>query len=519
MYKKTALKIAKDINSTAEQLAGLVGMDDKIDQLVAKHPNATAKILESLLTSLIDMGGMDSKIDRLVAKHPNATAKILESLSRIEILSDADLPPSLIEWIIQHGNEREKLILFCHPLIPTEVLINLTPTDSDDWPSEFWSLREEAGQVKFCMALGLDVKVSTNPMERTYYHFIKPGGRKRYVDFGWNPWDDNRAGKFRLKKIWDKLVPKFGDAKTIQGQFGCIYYRFTNEYWRNGLMNWADESGSNIFNYRWMVEFLEDRLISQKSFGPEATNILAAMLKQLFYINYPARINIFKVSSFETIMEYLLWAFYAYFIKYPELIPNDEADKCNIARNKDIEDDVLEELSGNVSSKVRSAVASNPRCSVDFLRKLSSDRSVQVRLAVVKHDDCPVDCIANLSRDDDIDVRNAAAQCWNFPKNKRQEFIKAQFDLMISEKECAWKLLDISASLSPEFFLKKLAAYFSMRIDKNIGTKDDLWACRRILWQILNNDKLRIDKSEVIDKLWKKYPDISAWKNYDDSNE
>ncbi len=83
MYKKTAIKIAKNINSTAEQLAGLVGMDDKID--------------------------------RLVEKHSNATAEILKSLSRMKILAGADLPPTLVEWVIQHGNPREKRMLWDHP--------------------------------------------------------------------------------------------------------------------------------------------------------------------------------------------------------------------------------------------------------------------------------------------------------------------------------------------------------------------------------------------------------------------
>lgn len=160
---KAATKIAKDANSTAEQLTSLLGMYDKID--------------------------------RLVAKHPNVTAEVLESLSRIEILAGADLSPSLIEWVIQHGNQSEKRMLWEHPSIPTEMFINLSPNDSAGWGDEIQRLRAEAAKARFCMALELDVKASTNPASRTVC-LVQPDSRHRRV----HPvlrriqdWTDNKA--------------------------------------------------------------------------------------------------------------------------------------------------------------------------------------------------------------------------------------------------------------------------------------------------------------------------------------
>lgn len=505
---KPTIKIAKDINSTAEQLADLIGFNNEIDRLVAQHPNATAKLLYWLI-------GKNEKIDRLVAKHPNATAKVLKALSRMNVLAGPDIPPSLVEWVVRHGSVKEKLMLRDAPFIPTEMLIDLSQNEGK--PYVFQELREDARKARFCMALGLDVKTSAKLSDRYNYYSIRPKGRKGYVDFDWSPYDGDQAGKYQLKKIWSSLVPERGDAKTVQGQFGCIYYRFTREFWRGSLMNWGSEIAKGRFQFRGMVEFLEDRLVAEKPFGPEATDILSDLLKQLFSIKDSPELKLFTDIKFESTMNHLVWAFYAYFIKHPGLIPNDEDEKCQIAGSKDIGAERLEELSGNVSSKVRSVVANNPHCPVDLLRKLSSDRSVQVRLAVAKHDKCPEDCIEHLSEDDDINVRNAAASRIDFPERKREEFIKTQFGLMVSGKNCAWDMLNISTKLGPEFFLEKLVAEFSKRIDGKIGTKKDQWAYRVILHQIAYKDEFEDEdeKSEFIAKLAnrlaQKYPNFRNW--------
>lgn len=48
---KAATKIAKNANTTAEQLTELIGFDKKIDRLVVKHPNATVRMLENFAKS------------------------------------------------------------------------------------------------------------------------------------------------------------------------------------------------------------------------------------------------------------------------------------------------------------------------------------------------------------------------------------------------------------------------------------------------------------------------------------
>lgn len=401
-------------------------------------------------------------------------------------------------------------------------------------------LDANAEKAKFCKSLGLDVKFSKYPdgdEEDPPTFLIRPEGEEDYTCLEYFYPDEGDAGKYDLSVYWKKLVPESGDAMTIQGQFGCIYYRFTNEYWRNGLMNWIHQINDDEFRYRGLVEFLEDRLVAEKPFGRNATAFLADILKQLFYQYYPAKINLFQASSFETITEYLALAFYAYNIKHPELIPNDEAEKCKIAESKDINKDVLDDLAKDVSSKVRSAVAKNPLCTVRMLRKLSADRSVQVRLATAKHEKPPIDVIEKLSTDDNVNVRCAAARRKDFPVAKQHDFISAQFALMIPKdvgdsKAKEWfaqsydklvlpfdiwkpKMAELLAQLGPEFFLEKLAALLERHVDQRDGTEDALWCCRRILYFIHENKEAPLLSKRLIEK----YPNIRAWDDYNGIDE
>lgn len=465
-------------------------------------------------------------------------------------LDRPDVPQYLVDLAI---NKRTSSALACrmlrmlweNPSIQDEVF-KVEKNDKCDLGlnEEISDLEDAKARGKFLVGLGLDVKMVVTAADRKEYYetlydygtlcercgcVISLDGGKTYEPYYY---PDSFGDE--LTKYWANLVPPSGDAQTVQGQFGCIIYRFTNEYWRNGLMNWIHQVEDDDYHYRGMVEFLQDRLVAEKPFNPDATARLADMLKQLFYEYYPARIDIFHASDFETIIEHLECAIYAYAKKFPELIPNDEAEKCDVAKSRDVNLDMLEKLASDVSSKVRSVVASNPLCPVDILKRLSADHSVQVRLAVARHEMSPVDVIEELSMDENPNIRCAAARHKDFPAAKRGGFISAQFALIFGDAskamECSaqspdkcklpfdvWqpKLAELLAQLAPEFFLEKLAALLEGHVDRRDGTKDDLWCCRRILYYISENKAAPL----LNQRLAEKYPNIRDWDDYDEINE
>lgn len=73
MNEDEALKIAKSKKSTPEQLKPLIGVSDKVDLLLVKHPNASAEMLDDLSDSHF----LDEKMCSAVLAHPNVSVEQL----------------------------------------------------------------------------------------------------------------------------------------------------------------------------------------------------------------------------------------------------------------------------------------------------------------------------------------------------------------------------------------------------------------------------------------------------------
>ncbi len=145
MDNKTAIKIAKDINSTAKQLARLVGMDYKIDRLVAKHPNATVEMLEKLGSS------GDSETQVAVAGNSNAPADLLEKLAvnierkgidfKYHIANNPNTPAAVIKKLAEDDRfVFVRAIVARNPNTPAESLEKLARDTGFAWimRSKYW---------------------------------------------------------------------------------------------------------------------------------------------------------------------------------------------------------------------------------------------------------------------------------------------------------------------------------------------------------------------------------------------
>ena len=67
---------------------------------------------------------------------------------------------------------------------------------------------------------------------------------------------------------------------------------------------------------------------------------------------------------------------------------------------------VLRRLARHSNARIRSAVASNPRCSHGVLKHLSEDSHDSVRRAVSSHDRCPSEVLDRLGEDPNKWVRS-----------------------------------------------------------------------------------------------------------------
>lgn len=73
MNEDEAIKIAKNKKTAADQLKALLGMSDKVDLLLSKHPNTSSEMLDDLC----DSNFLDEKICSAVLAHPNVSVEQL----------------------------------------------------------------------------------------------------------------------------------------------------------------------------------------------------------------------------------------------------------------------------------------------------------------------------------------------------------------------------------------------------------------------------------------------------------
>lgn len=65
-------------------------------------------------------------------------------------------------------------------------------------------------------------------------------------------------------RLWDSLVPRQGQALTVQGELIRCAGKLTDEAYRNGNINWRRGSG-----HEQMLEYIQTTLLSDATFGPE----------------------------------------------------------------------------------------------------------------------------------------------------------------------------------------------------------------------------------------------------------
>ena len=262
MEKDEAVKIAKNKQSTADQLKGLLGTSIEVDFLLAMHPNVTAEILVQLSKSI------DPAILRKVVVNPVTPKDILVSLGStfpgkllknpalgsifqadkkfplafeaktlLKLLGHKDCPECFGEWALKKGSAEQQAIYLFKCRRPDAVMqrfikskhfeITAALLENVDGIYESWA-RKFGWIPDPPEDLGLDGE---------------PIPIRMQIDY----WVETTSEKCNL--LWKTLVPEEGVAETVQGELVRAIGRIQGEFYKNGMMNWGSGFYESFKNY------------------------------------------------------------------------------------------------------------------------------------------------------------------------------------------------------------------------------------------------------------------------------
>ncbi len=111
------------------------------------------------------------------------------------------------------------------------------------------------------------------------------------------------------KWIWQNLVPKSGQAETIQGELLRANEKLRDEAQRNGNGNWDN-------GFETLINFLEEKLCEKKGMFIDPSKSLRSDLKRLRNYDYPCT----EDELFDRIENEI----YAFCLNNPTLIPHQK---------------------------------------------------------------------------------------------------------------------------------------------------------------------------------------------------
>lgn len=120
--------------------------------------------------------------------------------------------------------------------------------------------------------------------------------------------------------LWDKLVPKEGQADTIQGELVRAIGKLSDEFYRNGNINWD-------MGFRMCTNFLYRRLRDDKVFNAGTIKQIEKDIAEIRGLgngkNSPGCMEEGEEDAFDRITDRVVeWCW-----RYPELIKRDKNPK------------------------------------------------------------------------------------------------------------------------------------------------------------------------------------------------
>jgi hypothetical protein len=123
MDKKAASVIAKNPESTSEELSAVVGLYIDVDPFISVHPNISAEDLRELIYSCPLDFIFNPSLQQLMIKDD----LLLEFTTEVT-LSNENCPEFILRWVAENGSQmKQKMALLLNPKLPNDLRGKLTP--------------------------------------------------------------------------------------------------------------------------------------------------------------------------------------------------------------------------------------------------------------------------------------------------------------------------------------------------------------------------------------------------------
>lgn len=286
MDETTAVTIAKNKKSTADQLFPLLNISDQVNRLLAKHPNSTSEILNELGMSL------DDKTVALVAEHPNVPIGMLNNLGDYHPSSMFKNPalPNILRQNKSYlglffGDAFEKALKSNN--VPDFVVDSLAKNGTFEHQAIFLfgGKRNSETFAKFYSSKHPKILAQLLAREDSLYLIwardvgylgsgnIEVAGKSTRQEI--DDWVDQFSQ--RISELYKTLVPAQGVSDTLQGELVRALSRIESEYYKNGMMNWGD--GSKF--YENLSELIHKTLKSEPEFSGLVKSIIDSDISEI----------------------------------------------------------------------------------------------------------------------------------------------------------------------------------------------------------------------------------------------
>ncbi len=432
MDLKLALRTAKNPDCSPEQLDALHGQGETVDRLLAKHPKASAELLEKLSRSA------DKTTRKYVAIHPNAAKSVLLALASQfpgdffknpafdwllleepdllfelghgvlkNILKRPDCPESFMAWAVERGDEQQKLAVAMNPQASEGILRSLVKQGGNPAAAAMSHGRLAGDVVLIDVSREFDDLIK-KLLQNLYPTEIKDMWKKGSVGPNQWPWFHltarllvpSRSGLKEFEQMYLLRQPKSRMPMTGREARAAITYG----------------GGRSDSEMRDDIEFLESmsRSRSLKIRLLAAENIFATE-DLLEYLSQDKHDNVRRAVVENVATSGMLL----------ERMANDESlyVRLGVASSAGTPSNVLREFAKSTDKVVRIILASNPTVPQELLTDLANDRSVDVRANVAGNISTPLDILRKLALKGDETVVVELARNPSCPEDLRREAV------------------------------------------------------------------------------------------------
>ncbi|MGA8146669.1 MAG: hypothetical protein WB870_03725 [Gallionellaceae bacterium] len=323
--EKAAISLARNKETSADALKALVGHSDKVDRLVAKHPNTSVDVLDMLskskdkitrrnvfknpntsLTAVLMVDEFPEEIislpvrtlNDLIIEHSETILGIRQPLF-FQMLSNQKCPNVLLKWASERGGYYEQLAVWKNPITSVDLLSRMMA----------YGYQQEGNVL-----LALPVNIHEFLTDLGYVG-SPPGSYEELCNCRWLSQKSAETGS-----LWNKLVPKLGKAETIQGEMVRAIGRIQGDYYKNGWGNWHQQYD--------LSQFLATHLVDDNTFSPYTVSVLLSDIRAMdlcgqrcMYEGNLEQTFLDSINDMEEIFQRLDAAIVVWCDRHPEPIP------------------------------------------------------------------------------------------------------------------------------------------------------------------------------------------------------